>query len=340
MRSSELMLIDGKCFFRDAGRWIGAGGAMTDAYIAAVRASGLAAICTTVGGSQSLEETAAFIAKTDEAIASRPDAVLKVQSTTDIQNAKQSSRLGVIYDIQGTEELARDAQRVSVLAKLGVRVFQLTYNNATAVGDGCLEARNGGLTEFGREVIAAIEAEKCLVDLSHAGQRTTAEAIAASKRPCAITHAGCNAVNAHPRNVDDSEIRAIAAKGGVFGVYFMSYLRDAGQAHREDVIAHIEHALRIAGEDHVSVGTDGEIGSLVLDDAFRAHWRRICEQRVRAGVAAPNEGPEIYNYVPEYDSPDRLQLLGDDLMKRGHSVGRVEKILGGNLFRLFREVVG
>jgi membrane dipeptidase len=225
------------------------------------------------------------------------------------------------------------------LAKAGVRAFQLTYNKAALTGDGCLESRNAGLSDFGREVIAAIESEKCLLDLSHAGRRTTAEAIAAAKGPCAITHAGCNAVNPHPRNVDDTEIKRLANKGGVFGVYFMSYLRKLGQCHSEDVIAHVEHAIDVAGEDHVSVGTDSDIVPLVLDDAYREWWRtKVCEPRVRAGIAAPNEGPDIFNYVPEYNAANRLQLLGEDLLKRGHQPSRVEKILGGNLFRVYREV--
>ena len=187
-------------------------------------------------------------------------------------------------------------------------------------------------------VIFAIESARCLLDLSHAGRRTTAEAITAAKKPCAITHAGCYAINPHPRNVEDAEIRAVANKGGVLGIYFMTYLRETGQSLREDVISHVEHAIDVAGEDHVTIGTDGDMGPLVLDDAFREYWRyEVCEPRVRAGIAAPNEGPDIFNYVPEYNAPNRLQLLGDDLIRRGHKLSRVEKILGGNLMRVFRE---
>ena len=337
----QLVVIDGKCFLRHGGRYIGNGAALTDDYLADVRASGLTAISTTVGGSRTLEETVAFIARTGEALASRPDALLKIDRAADIVKAKQSGRLGVIYDTQGTHELDGRVERVALLAKLGVRVFQLTYNKAALAGDGCLEGRDAGLSDFGRDVIAAIEAEHCLLDLSHAGRRTTAQAIAASKGPCSITHAGCNAVNSHPRNVDDTEIKAIADKGGVFGIYFMTYLRRSGQSLREDVLAHIEHAIAVAGEDHVAIGTDGDIGPLVLDDAFREYWRvEVCEPRVRAGIAAPNEGPDIFNYVPEYNAPHRLRLFGDDLIKRGHKLSRVEKILGGNLQRVYLEVFG
>lgn len=336
----DMVVIDGKGLLRDGGKCIGNGANLTQDYVSVIRASGLTAVCTTVGGSRSLQQTTAFITNTDATLASRPDVLMKVHRAADIASAKKSGRLGVIYDVQGTHELDGKAENVRVLAQLGVRVFQLTYNKAALVGDGCTERRNAGLSDFGHEVIAAIQAEHCLLDLSHAGRRTAAEAIAASKGPCAITHAGCNAVNSHPRNVDDAEIKAVADKGGVVGIYFMTYLRSSGQSVREDVIAHIEHAIDVAGEDHVSIGTDGDISPLVLDDAFREYWRvEVCEPRVRAGIAAPNEGPDIFNYVPEYNTPDRLRQLGDDLMKRGHSISRVEKILGGNLLRVFNEVL-
>ncbi len=335
----EMIVIDGKGFLCPGGKYVGNGAPLSDDYLADVRASGLTAISTTVAGSRSFDGSAAFIARTDEAIASHPDVLMKINGAADIIAAKQSGRLGVIYDTQGTHELDGKAERVSELAKLGVRVFQLTYNKAALAGDGCIERRNAGLSDFGHDVIAAIEAEHCLLDLSHVGRRSTAEAIAASKGPCSITHAGCNAVNPHPRNVDDAEIRAIAEKGGVFGIYFMTYLRSAGQSVREDVMAHIEHAIAVAGEDHVTIGTDGDIAALVLDEAFREYWRvEVCEPRVRAGIAAPNESPDLFNYVPEYNFSFRLRLFGDDLIKRGHKFSRVEKILGGNLHRVYRDV--
>ncbi len=134
-----------------------------------------------MGGSCSLAETSTFIVNTDAALASRPDAFLKIDTAADLVTAKQSGRLGVIYDTQGTIELGTKADNVGVLGKLGVRVFQLTYNKAALVGDGCLEPRNAGLSDFGHDVITAIQSARCLLDLSHAGRRTAAEAIAASK---------------------------------------------------------------------------------------------------------------------------------------------------------------
>ncbi len=286
-----MTVIDGECFLREGGKDIGNQIPLSDTFAAAVKASGLTAISTTVGGCnvsqrrlRTMEETRAFAAAIDTVIASQPGLLLKIQRYEDLTEAKRSGRLGILFNTQGTDELNGDPARLSELVKLGVRMFQLTYNNAALSGDGCMEPRNGGLTVFGRDVIATIEAERCILDLSHVGRRTTADAIAAARRPCVISHAGCNAISRNARNVDDAEIKAIAEKGwGLRQSSSCRCFRSSGQCHREDVIAHVEHALRVAGEDHVSIGTDGEVGPLQIDEAYREAQRKVTAARVSAG---------------------------------------------------------
>lgn len=115
----------------------------------------------------------------------------RVESISDVRSARAAGKLGVIYDFQDTAPLEGDAARVATFAALGVKVMQLTYNKRNLCGDGCLERDNAGLSDFGREVIARINEVKVVLDLSHAGQRTIAEGIAASAAPPAITHSGC-----------------------------------------------------------------------------------------------------------------------------------------------------
>lgn len=344
-----MTVIDAKCFFRDAGKYIGLDVPMSPEFATAVKASGLTAISTTIGGVNTsrrvlkdLEETRLFATKLDQEIIRRSDLLLKVQTAADLAIAKRTGRVGILYNTQGTDELDGDPGRIATLAGFGIRIFQLTYNNAALTGDGCMESRNAGITAFGRDVIAAIEAQKCLLDLSHAGRRTTSEAIAASTRPLTITHAGCDAVNPNARNVDDMAIKALADKGGVFGIFFMSMLRPSGQQKRDDALAHLEHAINVAGEDHVGIGTDGELGPVVINEELRDYSRRVEAERIRAGVSRGQSGPrkeETYRYIPEYNAANRYQLLGDDLIARGHSVTRVEKILGGNFARVMRETL-
>jgi membrane dipeptidase len=118
----------------------------------------------------------------------------------------------------------------------------------------------------------------------------------------------------------------------------MPFLRTSGQPHGEDLIRHIEHAVQVAGEDHVGLGTDGMISAVELTPAYREFHRKDIEKRRRMGVSAPGETVDVYTYVPEYNGPRKFERLGEDLRRRGHPWTRVEKILGGNFARLFAEV--
>jgi membrane dipeptidase len=179
-----------------------------------------------------------------------------------------------------------------------------------------------------------------LVDLSHCGHRTTLDGIAASKKPVAITHAGCAAVADLPRNKTDEELRLLAQKGGVMGIYFMPFLRTKGQPSSEDLLRHLEHAIDVCGEDHVGIGTDGGISAIELTPEFIQRHREDIRNRRRLGISAPGEEEDVYTFLPDLNTPRRLETLSGLLLKRGHSEARVAKILGGNFARLFREVWG
>jgi membrane dipeptidase len=262
----------------------------------------------------------------------------RVASIADIHAARAAGKLGIIYDFQDTAPLEGDAARVATFAALGVRVMQLTYNKRNLCGDGCLERDNAGLSDFGREVIARITEAKVLLDLSHAGRKTVAEGIAASTVPPAITHSGCRALVDLPRNTYDAEMRALADKGGVFGVYLMPFLATKGQPQREDLIRHLEHAVNVCGEDHVGIGTDNPLLGFEINDQSRKEQREFYEGRAKRGIAAPGEAADVFNMVDGYNDAARYERLTSDLSRRGWSATRIEKVLGGNFLRLFGEV--
>lgn len=276
------------------------------------------------------------IAEWDRLIADNPQALRRIKGADDLA-AAGDGRIGVIYNFQDTVALEGDAARVGLFKTLGVRVLQLTYNKRNLAGDGCLERANAGLSDFGREVIAAMNAEHVLLDLSHAGQRTIAEGIAASSVPCAITHSGCRALVDFPRNTHDAEMRALAAKGGVFGLYLMPFLRPSGQPGREDLLRHLDHALNVCGEDHIGIGTDQVLRGRIVDDAARQRQREFFERRQRLGIAAPGEAADVFNHVEGYNDVERFDRIAFDLSARGWSGARIDKVLGGNFTRLFRE---
>jgi membrane dipeptidase len=278
------------------------------------------------------------VASWDRVIDANANLIAKIESAADIRAAKAAGKVGIIYNFQDTAALEGDAARVDNFAALGIRVLQLTYNKRNLAGDGCLERANAGLSDFGREVIGKINNAKLLLDLSHAGQRTQAEGIAASSVSPAITHSGCRALADLPRNTYDAEMRALAEKGGVFGVYMMPFLRTRGQPGAEDLLRHLDHAVNVCGEDHVGIGTDNPLMGYTINDETRAEQRRFFEDRQRRGIAAPGEAADVLNLVEGYNAVDRYDRMAADLRRRGWSSARIDKVLGNNFVRLFGEV--
>jgi membrane dipeptidase len=225
--------------------------------------------------------------------------------------------------------------RVQVFRGLGVRVMQLTYNRNTPLGTGCLDGETDGLTDLGRQAIAKMNELGVALDLSHSNTKTTADGIAASTKPPLITHAGCRAVYQHPRNKEDRELKALADKGGVLGIYMLPYLTASPkQPMRDDYLQHLEHALKVCGEDHVGIGSDVSFSE--VDDSELAEMKKSAEKRKADGIAAPGE--DRPTYIPDLNTSRKMELIADALLKRGHKPAAVEKILGGNFRRVFGEI--
>jgi membrane dipeptidase len=310
--------------------------------LADARDSGVTAINWTVNevgnGPDKFMAAVTNIAGIEHELAAHPDALMKIVRGADLQLAKTTKRLGIIFGCQDTTMLEGDLKKLKVFADLGVRIVQPTYNVRNLMGDGAIEKADGGLSKLGYDFIAEMNRLNLLVDLSHAGSRTIAQGIAASKVPVAITHTGCRALVDLPRNTNDAELKALAERGGVVGIYFMPFLRESGQPHAQDLIAHIEHAVNVCGEEHVGLGTDGSISGVELTDAYRAWFRKDEEARIKAGYAAPGESADVFTLVPEYNDPRRFEHLANDLARRGWPDGRIDKLLGANFARLFKQV--
>ncbi len=309
-----------------------------------IRASGITALNNTVnqvGNTPDVwDKTIANIAGLDQVIADNPGLLLKALSAADIRRAKAEGRVAVVYGMQDTSLVGTELDRLSLLKGLGVRIVQLTYNLQNLSGDGSLEPTNGGLSKLGRATIARIEKEKMLVDFSHGGQRTQAEGIAATTRPPMISHTGARALHDNPRNTGDAEMKACADKGGVVGVYWMPFLVPNSKPTSADLVRHMDHVRNLCGEDHVSIGTDGVINKTPLDDKARAAQKKFYDERAANGIAAPGEGPDIFNIVADWDDEMRFKHLADGLAKAGWTTGQVEKALGANLLRLYGETFG
>jgi membrane dipeptidase len=340
-RYREAIVIDGLGGPGGLGREPDAG--LSEQEIKDTHESGVTCAHVTVGSVGTTAPDTAFmdtvrgIAFWEREIDRNPDVLSRVRTVTDISKAKKARRTGLIYGVQDGVAFETDLSRLESLHSLGLRVVQPTYNRRNLLGDGCLEPANAGLSRTGVTAIERMNELGILVDLSHCGRQTAADAIRVSKKPVAFTHTGCQALADHPRNRTDAELRAVAEKGGVAGIYFMPYLSEGRQPTAADIVRHLEHMVQVAGEDHVSIGTDGNISPTVVDDKFKERFAKDTRERREAGIAAPWETEAGYLFASELNTPRRLATLATMLADRRHSAARIEKILGGNLLRVFRE---
>jgi membrane dipeptidase len=310
--------------------------ALTPEMVGNAQASGITAVNLTIGGGTP-EGVFQAMARWERDLARHPGVLMKIRNVADLATARQEKKLGLIYGFQDGVAIGSDLSRVALYHAFGLRIVQLTYNVRNMFGDGCLQPENGGLTPSGRQLVEALNASGITVDTAHCGLQTTSDAIEHSSRPVAISHSGCRAVADRPRSKPDDILKRMADKGGVIGIYLMPFLTMSGQPTSDDVVRHIEHAIKVCGEDHVGIGSDLSITPHVVDAEYMKVHRTFVEGRIRAGVAAPGEDPEVPMFVTDLNTPRRMERIADKLIARGHSTARVEKVIGQNFLRLMRE---
>ncbi len=269
----------------------------------------------------------------DRLIAKESDFWMKATSVADIQTARDRGKIAVFYLFQNSTQFGKDLDNVDVFYNLGVRSSQITYNYQNWAGAGCNELNGSGLTVFGHELVQKMNDVGMLIDLSHANMKTMADTISASQDPVITSHSCCKALFEHNRNTTDENIRAIADKGGLFGV---TQMRPFMTRQIDDAVhfyyQHIEHAINVAGIDHVCIGSDRDHRRLVLTQDYLDELRR-------------EEGENFDRsqwplYFEELNGPRRMETIWDGLSKRGMSQANLEKLFGLNLQRLYSEVIG
>jgi len=315
------------------------GDTMTKADAAALRASGLTAAKASMGGfANTYQQTILEVRLLQRVIARYPTDLMQIRSVADVRGAKRTGRLGIIFSFEGVACLEGNVARIAEFAAHGVKVMQLSYNLPSEFGAGVMSDPALGLTELGRDAISSMNANGVALDLSHSNAATTAQAIEASNRPVLMTHGGCAAVHNHPRNKTDDQLRALAEKGGVFGIYDLPYLVAAPrEATLDDYMAHMVHALNVAGEDHVGIGSDTAFDHFPDTPEARAALQQQNEERRRAGVAAPGEDARPL-FVQGLNHSRRCETIADALLRRGYSQRVAEKVLGENFLRAFGEI--
>lgn len=285
------------------------------------------------------EVALASLKKWGETFRQHPDKFVHCTKASDIERAKREGKLAVMLGFQEAP-VHDDVENLDRLYAAGARCIQLTYMTRNNLGDGCLERLATGLSWFGIACVEKMNALGMIVDVAHSGEGTTADAITFSKQPVAFTHTMCQAVYSrlsggvwNPRAKSDTLLRALADKGGVAGMatlgYFVGPNPDTSLEHYVD---HIAHAVRVAGINHVGVCTDHALRGIEASGATRENWLL---PRLRRNHSMKPRWPP---WIPELDKPDRYRSVAHALAQRGFKGPDIEKILGGNWMRLFREV--
>jgi membrane dipeptidase len=311
------------------------------AWIPLMRQAGVDATVSTIGWMKGARGTLDDIAFLRERIEESPADLVLATTATDIEVAQQEGRTAVVMCSQNTRLIEDEVSLLDTFHAAGIRIIQLTYNEANLVGDGCTEQRNAGLTDFGRAVIKRMNKLGIIADGSHTGKQTTMEAMALTEAPFVFTHANAKAVSNSLRNIDDEQIEACAKTGGVIGVNaFSAFVRaeDPAEASFDDFLDHIDHMVKVAGIDHVGIG---------LDQTETREWYTAQGVGIdpnpsleRAERVAPSHTYPVYRYVPGLESITGMPLITEGLVGRGYNPEDIAKILGFNWLRVYREVWG
>lgn len=303
-----------------------------------VRNSGVNVVKLSLGGiNEDFAATVAEIAGVQKLIEIQPAYFLQVRMPADLERAKRENKLGIILSFESADMLGDKLDNFETFRNLGVLVMQFSYNKKSPFGAGVMAPDAGGLTPLGRQAAEKMNKLGIAIDVSHANAQTTADAIAVSTRPVIMTHAGCSAIHAHPRNKTDEQLKALADKGGVVGIYDLPYLAASPkQPTVDDYMAHMGHALKVMGEDHVGVGSDTGLEPFDTGPKGMAEFNKSEEQRQKSGLAAPEE--DRPTYVIGLNIPRRIEVIADQLLKRGYSAHVAEKVIGANFVRVLGEI--
>uniref|UniRef100_UPI003563903E dipeptidase n=1 Tax=Pontibacterium sp. TaxID=2036026 RepID=UPI003563903E len=259
------------------------------------------------------------------------DLLMKVRTTRDIYRAKEAGKTGVMMGFQNAHAFEDQIGYVKVFKDLGVGIVQMCYNTQNLVGTGCYE-RDGGLSGFGREIVAEMNEVGMLCDLSHVGPQTAKEVIDESKKPVAYSHCLPSGLKEHPRNRSDEELKYIADNGGFVGVtMFTPFLRAGVNATVDDYVEAIQYIYNIVGEDAIGIGTDFTQGHGQDFFEYLTHDKGYARRLTRFGEIINPKGIRTVGEFPN---------LTEALLRNGFSETQVRKIMGDNWVNLLKEVWG
>ena len=212
----------------------------------------------------------------EKKIKSNSNKLILAKSSKDFYSAKEDGKTGVLLGFQNATMIENSVEKIESLYKAGTRWIQLTYNQRNLLGDGCTERTNAGLSDFGIEAVKEMNNIGIMIDVSHCGRKTTDDAISYSEKGVSINHSMCEALHKnHPRAKTDRQIKSMSEKGGVIGIICLGYMigpKLGVETTFQTYLDHIEHAINVAGIDHVGVAADFVIQGIKASGATKENW--------------------------------------------------------------------
>jgi membrane dipeptidase len=301
---------------------------LTDAEAAMFRSSGITAFHNSVGvgGASAYDDALQFLAAWSGFVGRNSEVFSLVGRAEDLDHAKAKQKIAVIMGLQNADEF-REPKDVKAFFELGLRCAQLTYNSQNLIGSGSTDRVDGGISDYGVEIVKAMNEVGMLVDVSHSGDRTTLDAIELSPKPIAFTHSNCRALNNHPRLKTDEAIRKLAAKGGVMGITGVrNFVKDKEPTTVEDIVDHIDHVVKLVGIDHVGIGTDSDL--MGYDHMPPDQYKQL-----KAGYKSSYAFRDKID-TDGFNHPRKMFDLTAALVRRGYNDSNIQAVLGGNFRRL------
>ena len=255
-----------------------------------------------------------MISATYDACEANPDYASLTFSPEEAEENRKNGLISVFMGMENASPIQESLSLLRTFYRLGVSYMTLTHNGDNAVADSAAEGKRwGGLSPFGREVVAEINALGMMVDLSHASDKTFWDCLSLSKAPVICSHSSCRALCGHRRNLTDEMLKALGEKEGYVGInfypYFLSDRYDEKKSWRpgvKEIVDHIDHAVGLAGIDHVGIGSDFD------------------------GIEVTPEGVENISQIGEV-------LV--EMRRRGYSENDILKVSGQNLLAVMCRVV-
>lgn len=296
--------------------------ALTSDYLGTMRDAGVTAAMVPVSITDNFVGAIDRILHLREVVAECADAVAIVETVEDIHALKVQDRLGLILALEDSRQLEKDLRKVRLFRDLGVRRMQLVYTTLNDAGSGAGDRVDCGLSRYGVELVAELEANGVLVDLCHASPATMADALEVATRPAVWSHTNVRAVFDHPNNLTDQQLDLVAANGGVVGISGVPFYTGGPDASLATVLDHVDHVVRRIGIDHVGIGL------AIFENHPLSFYDRFANLPVDIYGTAPWTWPTNISTVSEFSN------IAPALADRGYDDDQIRAILGGNHLRV------